>query len=99
MRVTLGGGRGNGVRTNTRDDKGVTAKKGVGFLVALVLMILASAALSGNALAATGVQCMQTGMETVTTDQESYPPGASVFISGGGYAIACDVELRITRPD
>ncbi|HEV3479688.1 MAG TPA: hypothetical protein VG144_09585, partial [Gaiellaceae bacterium] len=72
---------------------------GIAFLLALGMAFLAMLALSGNAFAETGVQCAPTGMESVTTDQESYPPGETVYISGGGFGVACDVELRITRPD
>src|SRR5215211_293331 len=74
-----------------------TRARGTGFLVALVLTIVAAFALSGNALAATGT-CAQTGMEAVATDQADYPPGATVHVTGSGYSPTCDVDVRITRP-
>jgi hypothetical protein len=76
-----------------------TTRGGFAFLLTLVLALTATLVWSGTAMADPGVQCVQTGLESVTTDQESYPPGETVYISGGGFAVACDVELRITRPD
>src|SRR5512132_1278114 len=49
--------------------------------------------------AATGVPCLQTGMETVTTDRSAYAPGSLVHVSGTGYAFGCDVVVKVTRPD
>src|SRR5215211_2593174 len=44
-------------------------------------------------------QCGQTGMETVATDAADYAPGLTVHITGSGYGPACDVTVKISRPD
>src|SRR5215213_7662343 len=75
-----------------------TRARGTKFLVALVLTIVAAFALSGNALASAGVQCAPTGMETVATDQPSYPVGSVVHIAGTGFAVGCDIVVRVTDP-
>ena len=49
--------------------------------------------------AATGIACLPTGLENVTTDQRSYDPGSTVHIAGMGYAPNCDVVIQVTRPD
>ncbi|MGH2922329.1 MAG: hypothetical protein ACRDKU_09710, partial [Gaiellaceae bacterium] len=51
------------------------------------------------AQAATGTPCMQTGAETVATDQAAYAPGSLVHMTGAGYAVGCDVVVKVTRPD
>ena len=38
-------------------------------------------------------------METVTTDDNAYAPGSLVHVSGTGYTVACDVVVKVTRPD
>ena len=49
--------------------------------------------------AATGVACVQTGFETLTTDRANYNGGDTTHISGTGYSSACDVTVDVTRPD
>ena len=46
-----------------------------------------------------GVPCAQTGDEIVLTDRSDYDPGATVFMTGSGYAASCDVTVKVTRPD
>src|SRR5919108_2459705 len=43
--------------------------------------------------------CAQTGLESVMTDQSSYPSGSTVHISGSGYAPGCYVIAEVRRPD
>ena len=60
-------------------------------LVPVLLVVLGFAlqgVLADNASALTGTPCLQTGLETVATDEPSYPAGATVHISGSGYAVA-----------
>jgi hypothetical protein len=80
-------------------ESGTKARGGFAFVLTFAAAFVAMLAFSTNALAETGVQCAPTGMEAVSTDQESYPPGSTVYTSGGGFLAACDVELRVTRPD
>ena len=75
---------------------GRSARSAAVLLVALAF--IAQAALAPNASASTGVPCLQTGLETVSTDEPSYPAGSIVHITGTGYAVACDIDVRVTDP-
>ena len=46
-----------------------------------------------------GGPCARTASEALSTDAPDYAPGSIVQIFGTGFALDCDVELRITRPD
>ena len=70
----------------------------VALLAALTFAVL-QLALAQTGSAATGVPCPQTTMETVTSDADDYAPGSTAHFSGTGYAIGCDIELNIYRPD
>lgn len=74
-----------------------------GRLAAALLVALAAVAMNAvvapAAAAETGSRCAQTGFESVATDNVMYPPGAVVHMTGRGYASACDVVVRVTRPD
>src|SRR5687767_10006069 len=50
-------------------------------------------------MAEAGVQCAPTGMESVSTPRDHYQAGEVATISGDGYAIACDVQVDVERPD
>ena len=43
--------------------------------------------------------CAGTGDETLASDKDSYLPGARAVISATSFGPACDVTIRITRPD
>jgi Domain of unknown function (DUF5979) len=43
--------------------------------------------------------CTRLGTETIATDQPDYPPGATVHMTGAGYAPSCLVRVEVTRPD
>src|SRR5919201_1839286 len=75
-----------------------TGRKLVPFLAFVLGLIAVGLAWSSPASAGTGT-CVQTGMETVATDGTDYPPGATVHVTGTGYAAGCDVQLNISRPD
>ena len=66
----------------------------VGALVATVLFAAVAYADSDPALT-----CAQTGAETVATDKGDYAPEEIVHITGVGYAVSCNVVVRVTRPD
>src|SRR5437868_9420620 len=68
-------------------------------VLVLALLFVLQLALAKPGIAATGVSCVQTGMETVTTNREDYAPGALVHVTGTGYGPGCDVVVKITRPD
>jgi len=67
-------------------------------LLALLVCVF-QGVLADNASALTGTPCLQTSLETVATDEPSYPAGAMVHITGTGYALGCDVVVQVTRPD
>ncbi len=48
---------------------------------------------------ASGTPCAQTGDEVVLTNRSDYDPGATVFMTGTGFAASCDVTISVTRPD
>ena len=77
--------------------------RGFKFVPALFVVVALGVALQGAfaqvASAETGVLCPQTGMETVATDELDYAPGATVHVTGMGYAPVCDVTVQISRPD
>jgi hypothetical protein len=76
-----------------------TTKRSVAFLLTFAVALVAALALSGNAMAEAGVQCAPTGMESVSTPRDHYQAGEVATISGDGYAIACDVQVDVERPD
>jgi hypothetical protein len=71
----------------------------VTFLLTFAVALVAALTLSGNAIAEAGVQCAPTGMESVSTPRDHYQAGEVATISGDGYAIACDVQVDVERPD
>jgi PKD repeat protein len=81
-------------RTRVRKTRG-----GVASFLTFVLTIAAALALTGTAAAETGVPCAPTGMESVSTPRDHYQAGEVATISGGGYAIGCDVRVEVERPD
>ena len=68
-------------------------------LLAALSFMFVQLALAQNGSAATGDPCPATGMETVASDAEDYPPGSTAHFSGTGYTADCDVQLNISRPD
>lgn len=71
----------------------------VGALLVALAFVAVQLAMAQPGSASTGVPCLQTGMETVTTDHPSYIPGEVVHVSGTGYGVGCDVVVKVTRPD
>ena len=47
----------------------------------------------------TSPACVQTGNETIATDQADYSPEQTVHMTGAGYAASCDVVVKVTRPN
>ena len=45
------------------------------------------------------LDCVAHGTERVVTDQADYPPGATVQMTGSGFAPRCVVRVEVTRPD
>jgi LPXTG-motif cell wall-anchored protein len=43
--------------------------------------------------------CERRGRETIATDKADYRPGATVHMTGSGYARSCLVKVRVVRPD
>src|SRR3954468_2734010 len=83
----------------TRNDgAGITRKLAVALLAALAVFAFQLARAQAGS-AATGVPCLQTGFESISTNRDDYAPGAIVHMSGAGFAPACDVVVKITRPD
>src|SRR3954447_2805248 len=86
-------------RAATRNDgAGITRKLAVALLAALAVVAFQLARAQAGS-AATGVPCLQTGLETISTNRDDYAPGAIVHLSGAGFAPACDVVVQVTRPD
>ena len=62
---------------------------------------------SGEALASTAFavegpaapSCGRRGSESIATDKADYAPGATVHMTGAGYARSCLVKVEVTRPD
>jgi hypothetical protein len=48
---------------------------------------------------ASGAQCGKLGTENVDTNHSEYQAGATVKVTGSGYAHLCAVSVEITRPD
>ena len=44
-------------------------------------------------------RCERRGRETIATDKADYRPGATVHMSGSGYARSCLVKVKVVRPD
>jgi hypothetical protein len=61
--------------------------------------ILLLAVLVGLGTACMAVLAGEGGTPTVTTDKIDYTPGDTVQITGSGFEPACDLTIRITRPD
>src|SRR4051794_26359643 len=76
----------------------VTRKLATALLAALALFAF-QLVHAQTSSAATGLACAQTGMETVASDADDYPPGSTAHFSGTGYAPDCDVQLNVSRPD
>jgi LPXTG-motif cell wall-anchored protein len=43
--------------------------------------------------------CERRGRETIATDKADYRPGATVHMTGSGYARSCLVKVKVVRPD
>jgi hypothetical protein len=43
--------------------------------------------------------CAASGNESVTTDNDDYPPESTVLVSGSGYGPGCRLLVEVTRPD
>jgi hypothetical protein len=95
--VSEGAGTTDGAATRN-GGTGMTGRLAITLLAALSLFAFQLAHAQSSS-AATGVPCLQTGMETVTTDRSAYAPGSLVHVSGTGYAFGCDVVVKVTRPD
>ncbi|MGH3011031.1 MAG: DUF5979 domain-containing protein [Gaiellaceae bacterium] len=59
-------------------------------------------ALASTAFAVEGprpTSCERRRRETIATDKADYRPGATVHMTGSGYARSCLVKVRVVRPD
>lgn len=68
-------------------------------LMLAVLLAATAAFWSGTSAAQTGTFCVPTGGEAIQTNKLDFEPGETVFISGTGFQPACDVYVRVTRPN
>jgi Domain of unknown function (DUF5979) len=62
----------------------------------------AGEALASTAFAVEGprpASCERRGRESIATDKADYRPGATVHMTGSGYARSCLVKVKVVRPD
>jgi len=76
-----------------------TVKLVAGMFLAALALFAFQLVRAQTSSAATGVACSQTGTESAWTDRSSYAPGSVVHVFGLGYAVGCDVVVKVTRPD
>jgi Domain of unknown function (DUF5979) len=61
--------------------------------------VLASTTFSVTDEESSPSECAGQGTETVETDKSEYAPGATVHITGDGYATSCELRVEVTRPN
>lgn len=61
--------------------------------------VLASATFTVTADDPSPDECAVEGTGSVATDKSEYAPKSTVHVTGGGYALSCDLQVEVTRPD